>query len=183
MIEDAVKARDTILKQLSEEAGEKVSKRKAEIDVSVNSLYDKEVKYARQSAEAEIAIANVNAKKRVLKTRNEILESVMKDLRGKLIGFSKTDAYEDYLAGNLKECLKYAGHSDIKIYVTPRDHEKYLGVLKKAAPGAHIAEDGDAMIGGCKIANNKRGIFVDNSFQKKIELCLDELFIISELSV
>ncbi|MCL2163436.1 MAG: V-type ATP synthase subunit E [Oscillospiraceae bacterium] len=187
VVEDATRARDEILEQLDEDADLKVSLKKAEIDAVANTLYNKEISYSKHESDLEISKANANARRLLIKCRNEIMGEVIDGLRSKLMEFTLSNAYFDYLVGNIEAGLKYAGSGRTMIYVTPRDFEYGFDRLRRLAgrlsDSVEFAKGEEAMIGGCRIKNTEEDIFVDNSFEKKIELYSRELIKISGLKI
>ena len=73
--------------------------------------------------------------------------------------------------------------SHVVILMTPADYEAYAAHARGLAPGADIRPGDAAMIGGVKAENAVKGVYVDNTMQKKVELCVDELYRISGLTI
>jgi hypothetical protein len=69
----------------------------------------------------------------------------------------------------------------ITITLAPEDYLKYKAKIAALTPNALVAEGGPAQIGGCKAANPEHGVYADNSFQRKMSMCADELLELSGL--
>ena len=74
-------------------------------------------------------------------------------------------------------------YEDVRLYLTPRDYRAYSTEVQKLAPGMAVLPGGAGMIGGVRVENTHLGLFVDNTFKKKVEMCVDDLFLISGLII
>jgi V/A-type H+-transporting ATPase subunit E len=183
IIDDATKSRDAVLDQLKAEADKKLAESTAEIDREAAELFARERAKAAQQKEARISMAIINAKKMLIATRNDIFADVLGGLSDKLGEFAKSDAYGGYLAGSVRDMVQYVGEAHADIYLTPQDYDRHRAAINGEFAQLNVLRGDVAMIGGCRVINDDLGIYIDNSFEKKVEMCVDELFKKSELKV
>jgi vacuolar-type H+-ATPase subunit E/Vma4 len=183
IIGDATKSRDAIMKQLKDEADKKLADSQAEIDREAAELSAKERLKATQQSEARISKANIGARKALMAARGEIVASVLGELRERLGEFAQSDGYGEYLANSVRETLAYVGPGAADVYLAPRDCERHGAAIQALYPELRLARGDAAMIGGCRVANERLGIYADNTLAKKAEMCADELYRISGLRI
>ena len=190
IVEDAIRARDLIRNQLRVESEQRIADIKAEIKREAAQEYQRFTLQAAIEKDSKVSKANINTRKQLIRERNEIISSVLNDLKDRLAEFTNTAAYAGYLVQNIKEALTWAGVKTNEnggagyiLSLTPQDIDVYAEEARKYAPGIAV-QTGDAdMIGGTRVSNGGAGVFVDNSLKMKIELCADELFLMSGLTV
>ena len=190
IVEDAIRARDLIRNQLRQESEQRIADIKAEIKREAAQEYQKFTLQAAMQKDSKISRANISTRKQLINERNDIIASVLNDLKDRLKEFTQTDGYAGYLIQNIKEALAWAGVKTDEgggagyiLSLTPRDSDIYAEEARKYAPGISIQKGDEDMIGGVRVSNGGAGVYVDNSFKMKVELCADELFLMSGLTV
>ncbi|GKX30848.1 hypothetical protein SH1V18_33280 [Vallitalea longa] len=110
----------------------------------------------------------MDSKRKILKAREDIIKDTFEDAEKKLKNFTLKKDYCAYLKKMIKEDIEQIGKGDILIYIANTD-EKYLAPLNKEFDNNVALEDkNNKMIGGCKIFNKTRNIFIDDSFYSKL---------------
>lgn len=110
----------------------------------------------------------MDSKRKILKAREDIIKDTFEDAEKKLMDFTQEEDYYDYLRKMIKEDMKQIGDGDILIYIAD-SNKKYLSALNKEFSNKVTLEDKNTkMIGGCKIFNKTRNIFLDDSFYSKL---------------
>jgi len=261
ILEDATRSRDEILAQLKAEAERKLAESKADIDREAAALVTRETSRADRDCDSSVSRASIDARKRLMGARNDIIADVLAGLSRMLRAFAGTDEYGPFLEANVREAvarvreasaprpqagqaagagglaagggqavgigqtvglapgrgagigaasgtavragalpgaagggggagpgaggagLGEGGAGEVVVWLTPQDFERYAGRLGKALPGAEFLLGDEGMIGGCRAANRSRGVYADNTLEKRVELCTDELFAISGLRI
>ena len=192
IVEDAIRARDLIRNQLHRESAQRIAEIKDEIRRKAEQERRREEIKAEMDKDSRISKTSVDSRKMLINARNDILTSVLSDLEAKLADFTRTELYDGYMLRNMREAFEWAGiktdsgDADGRGYVlgmTARDCEKYAETAQKFVPGITVQPDGKEMIGGVRVSNAGAGVFVDNSLKKKVELCADELFLMSGLTI
>ncbi len=172
-----------VLRDANEKRESLINKTEAEYKQIID---DKENEYLKESYEAiqrsksefeheadeEMHHAEMEAKKKVLLKREEIIDDIMNMAKERLRGFTKSDAYGEWLVKKAEDALREAGKGNKIIYVS-RNDMRYADSLK-AAVGAdtEVESVADAgFIGGLRVYNAERRVSVDYSFG---ELLSDE---------
>lgn len=213
IFDDATRTCDEIRNQLRQDTDQKLAGIKAEIEREYAQEYQRVTYQASLDKDARLSRANINARKMLLGARSDIIASVLDDLSERLRAFTKSDAYADYLMRCVREAVSRAGQpintapgapsvgpagpvwpaasagsaadapGDISVYLTPRDYEAYSKTVRAIAPGIDVRQGGEGLIGGALVENVRKGVYIDNTLKKKIELSVDELLQISSLTV
>jgi len=197
MLSDATRARNAILDQLRSESDAAFERTKDEIEREASLACQKDIRRITAEKESRLSKANMNAKKMLINARSEILDSILGDLCQKLESFTETAQYRRFMEKNVGEALARAGlpekgEADGKIeadgrgyYIifTPRDYGEYSDEALKYARGLQVRTGGSDMIGGVIVENLNSGVFIDNTLRTKAQLCADELFQISRLTI
>ena len=119
----------------------------------------------------ELLHAEMDSKKQVLIKREEIINNVIDAVKTRLVDFTHSDGYEEWLVKKTAAAVKEAGEGGKVIYVTD-DDMRYADKLK-AVEGEITVESASesGFMGGVRVYNADRHISVDYSFK---ELLLDE---------
>ena len=147
-------------------------------------MADKENEYLKESyetiqrnkseyeheADEELLHAQMDAKRKVLLKREEIIDDVVNAAKKKLEGFRKSDGYADWLVKKAEEAASEAADGNKIIYVSP-DDMRFADKLKAAVGGASVESADGAFIGGVRVYNPDKRISVDYSFG---EMLVDE---------
>ncbi|MCL2058498.1 MAG: V-type ATP synthase subunit E family protein [Oscillospiraceae bacterium] len=191
---DAVRARDAIRDQLRHDSEQILEGQKAEIKREAALEYQRETLRASNDRDSRISKARISTRITLMKTRNEIIESVLGDLSSRLAQFAGTDDYQAYLMRSVSESIgaverearQIAGgaeQGEIVVYLTPGDYDTYAAEIQKLAPGAEVRPGDPGMIGGARVENAGAGIYVDDSLKKKVEGRAEELLAMSGLTI
>lgn len=163
------------------EAHNELEKLKAEIDTEkkskIESKYDEYLKEAYESIQScitkiqkedseKVRLAEFEAKKILLKKREDIIDDVFSNALGKLYEFKKTNEYVKWLEEKIKHALNILGEGEKQIFVT-KDDVKLLDDLKSEEK--ITAKPEENFIGGVRVENSTKGILVDYSFYELLE--------------
>ncbi|GMQ58415.1 hypothetical protein AN1V17_28100 [Vallitalea sediminicola] len=110
----------------------------------------------------------MDSKRKILKAREEIIKGTFQDAEKKLEEFTQKKEYQQYLKNMIKEDVTKMGDGEILIYIDHTD-EKYLSRLNEEFDNKVNLEDKNKkMIGGCKIFNKTKNLYLDDSFYSKL---------------
>ncbi len=89
-------------------------------------------------------------------------------LKKDLIAHTKSETYYDELCQMIKDGIMEIGEGDLKIFIAYTD-KQHLHALEKKFDQEIVLEDKhEKMIGGCKIYNQSKNLYLDNSFYTKL---------------
>jgi vacuolar-type H+-ATPase subunit E/Vma4 len=106
IISDASQIRNAMLNKLHDESDLTFESIKEEIDDEAAQAYQKDVMYAALEKDSRLSKANINSRIMLMQVRNELLASVLDELTVRLIAFTKTAAYRDFLLENIRGAIE-----------------------------------------------------------------------------
>ncbi len=172
VLRDANKEREALMKETEEQYKSIVADKENEyLKESYETIQRNKSKYEHE-ADEELLHAEMDAKKKVLLKREEIIDDVMEAAKERLGSFTRSDKYSAWLIKKTGEAVKEAGEGAKTVYVS-KDDMRYESELTAAAgPGASVEGVSDRdFIGGVRVYNKDRRVSVDYSFG---ELLMDE---------
>ncbi len=102
---------------------------------------------------------------RLLEKRNSIIDKIYFETTKKLIDFTKTEEYKDYLLKKLDKIKTLIGDNiELTLSYNDRDLKDFLE--KKANVKVVVADRKRELIGGFICYNSEKGILIDESFSK-----------------
>lgn len=112
--------------------------------------------------------ATLENKTMLLNKRTYVIEGVFKLAEKKLKDFAASEQYFPYLVKMIEENLAQIGSGDIEIYINAAD-EMHLSDLQKTFNHVFQLENKNIeLLGGCKLINKTAGLFIDDSFAKRL---------------
>lgn len=163
---DAAAKRDELKKKAKKEIDDALKKK--ELD-ALGEAYDTiqgELSSLRAQNSAKIAQANEEARKALLKKRDEITGQVFAGVMKKIEAFRASEDYGPWLARQAEAALSCAGESECIISVMPGD-ETYLAKLGQK--NVTVKADLKNAIGGCQAFCPDKNILIDLTLQTKLE--------------
>lgn len=113
--------------------------------------------------------AIIDNKMQLLNKRSFVIEGVFELAKKKLRAFAASEDYYEYLVEMIESNLKKIGSGEVEIYINDAD-EKFLEDLRKRFQCMFLLENKNIdMLGGCKLKNKTAGLFIDDSFAKRLE--------------
>lgn len=165
---DVGNQRKTIMEETEKELEEIFEEKELEYLSKAYEIIQSGLKNIHKEKNEIISRSIMDSKRKILKTRDDIIKSVFEDAEGKLVEFTEKEEYLDYLIKMIKEGIGNIGDGDRVIYISYTD-EKYLKRLNREFDNKVILEDkNQKMIGGCKIYNKSNNLFLDDSFSSKL---------------
>ncbi len=106
----------------------------------------------------------------LLNGRKNIIDEVFAQAKKRLEAHAKTEGYKDELIEKINTHMDYMGQGDYVIYINYKDKELYR-FLQELYPKhqVFIERKHIEMIGGCKLLNKTKNVFIDDSYAKRLE--------------
>jgi vacuolar-type H+-ATPase subunit E/Vma4 len=174
---------DKFAQDIMADVGDKREKIMEQTDKELEAIYEeKELSYLSKAYEIIqnglkniekekneiLSKAIMDSKRKILKVRESIISNVFKETENKLIEFTEDKEYLQYLISIIEEDMSKVGDGDIIIYISHSD-EKFLRQLNNIFDEkVVVADKNEKFIGGCKILNKSKNIFLDDSFYSKL---------------
>lgn len=136
----------------------------------------------REKHEMESRIL-MDTRVRFLTSRNQIITDLFEELREMLVSFTHSNEYYEFLHERIIHNLIYLEDGDYIVYVDKNDAhfvsrlqkevQQDLAVRSNHVYGSIIFEIEPKtveMIGGCKVLNKSKNMFVDDSLMSRLEM-------------
>lgn len=144
----------------------------AEIEVLTECylMIQKEMIQMRTGISREMAVREADMKRQLLEKRQKIVDEVFQRTSDKLIEFTKTDRYADFLKKSAEQVSKVLqGQQETVIYLKP-DDEKYEEMIRGAFHSPCSFQPLDSIrIGGIRARNESLGLFADETLDTLLE--------------
>lgn len=143
----------------------------AEIEVLTECylMIQKEMVQMRTGISKEMAVREMNLKRQLLEKRQEITDKVFQRAADKLIEFTKTEKYADFLKKSTEQISKAFQEQDTVIFMKPGD-EKYEEVIRSAFQTPVTIQTLETIrIGGIMARNDKMGLSADETLDSLLD--------------
>ena len=187
ILKDATAERDRILRQIKALSEERISQEKSKFQEQAEQLLRKETSLAENEKNNIISRAVIESKQLLAKTRNEIIETIYNEVKGKLVEFVQKEEYLNYLHEQIIDSCSRAGEGNFIVYLCERDmqrlKDKLENIKHNLSRDITFEQAGDEIIGGCRVLNQTAGIIVDNTFIRRLESNRDSILEICGLNI
>lgn len=170
VLKDAEEKRNKLLENVEKEYTERIDAKETELLQEAYENIQQNLHDAQKDANARVLHAELDAKKKLILRREEIISEVMKAAKEKVVEFTKTDEYEKWLISKIEKALFEVGKGNKTVYISSDDirlKEKIENIADTGKITVEAASEKD-FIGGAKIINNDRKISVDYSFKEML---------------
>ncbi len=184
VLKDASKRRDEILETVEKAHQEKLTKKENEFLQEAYEEIQRSVSEAQKHSNAMVLQEELEAKKRLLLTRENIIRDVMDAAAEKLKAFAASGEYEAWLLDKTEKSLFEVGKGSKIIYIAP-DDLKYKDKIEELC-GENVtveAAEERGFLGGVKVYNPDRRVAVDYSFGEMLSEQRSEFLQSSGLSI
>ena len=170
VINDAREKREQLLEETERAYNERIDKKEAELLESANNEIQSDMKAAEKTANERVLRAELDAKKRLILKREEIIDSVMNNAAKRLEEFANGAEYKEWLIKKAQKAISETGEGTKTVYLAPRDM-KYSAEIEKLGENITVEETAAATIeGGVRVVNHDKRIAADYT----LSLLLDE---------
>lgn len=106
----------------------------------------------------------------LLNGRKNIIDHVFQEATKRLEARTKTEEYKEELINKINKHIEYMGQGDYVIYINYKDKELYRFLQERYPEHQVLIERKNIeMVGGCKILNKDKNLFIDDSYAKRLE--------------
>lgn len=186
---DTAKKEQTLLKNendiISEEKiSEKVNNYKAELA----KKYEEEINKLKRKFNRNTFDYEIDAKKKVSKTREDILEKIENKIVEEFKNFVNTPEYDRFLEARILETKtleKFFEEGEYTIFITENDYNRYYEKIlnnetifsQDMNPKFNVTVEkiSNSYIGGCIILDKKNNMSIDNTIRTDISQKIKEI--------
>ncbi len=163
-----------VLREASEEKQRILADIKRQITESNKKIKDEILKKSEQNLKLEtekvvyeknkkLSKLAIEAKKEVIQKREELLLQMYNTLEQRLMEFTNSDKYNDWIISKITEAQSQLNTKDITIYISKKDENLISQRLK-----LKTLLDNEIRIGGCKVICEQKKVLIDNTLEKKL---------------
>ncbi len=116
----------------------------------------------------ELSKAESQSRREIFIRRMEIADEVFKRAEDKLIQFTKTDKYADFLKKSVRETAKYLKSDDVIIFVNENDMRFSEDIKSSFGNQCEVRPSEDITIGGISAQSRKLGLIADETLDTKL---------------
>lgn len=122
----------------------------------------------KASLAKEAALKETQKKRELFEKRNEMAQSVFRAAEKRLVDFTKTGKYKEYISTSARMIGEKLGGKKAVVSMAPKD-KSLESVVKKELPGCEIVYDESIGIGGIRCACPELSIILDDTLDSKFE--------------
>ena len=183
VLKDAEDQRSGILHEIEEYKKSEMEKAEEEVLHESYIMIQNEIAAIKNENSKKISLAELDGRRKLLKLRDEISDSVFREAAVKILAFTKSPEYPDYLK---KILSRYSGgfpEGKITIYVKSDDLSYKEMILSTFGKPAEIVSNPEIELGGLIILDHDRGIEVNETLDLKLSGQKDWFAVSSGLSI
>ena len=145
-------------------------KKELEYLESAYSIIQNGLKDIDREKNAIISKTLMKNKVALLNGRKKIINRVFQKAIERLEARTKTEEYKEELVKKIDSLMEYMGEGKYVIYINYKDKNLYEFLQAKYPEhNVFIERKNIEMIGGCKLLNESKNVFVDASYAKRLE--------------
>lgn len=163
----AKKQSDAILQEVEEFKKQEIEKATKEALLDAYNLIQKTITTEKAKIVSEYAKKEQESKKELYIKRNEIVDSVFALSKEKLVEFTKSEKYDEYLLKSAAEMSQHFFDNECTIYLRSADEEK-KELIKSVLKTATFEIDNTIAIGGIKGLCPALNILADDTLDSKL---------------
>jgi vacuolar-type H+-ATPase subunit E/Vma4 len=123
----------------------------------------KEVEELQSQAASEISESHVERTKKLIEKRDEYVSIVFKEAKDKLIAFTNSDKYKEFMTLKAQKIIDEFKGNDFILYVNQKDLALKSDLMKLSSDIKDVKENADIMIGGLIGENPKSLLVIDET--------------------
>jgi V/A-type H+-transporting ATPase subunit E len=183
ILKDAGEQRETILTELEEYRKNEIEKAEEEVLHESFLMIQNEIAAVKNAHSKKISLAELDSRRKLLKLREEIAAEVFRDAAKKILNFTKTDPYREFLGGLVAKCASSMPAGEVTISVKPDDlvYSDYL--LSQYGRPAKVEASAVIELGGVIVFNHDEGMVLDETLDLRLAGQKDWFAAASKLSI
>ncbi len=134
-----------------------------------HALIQKEMASMRAGITGELAKKEDEEKRKLYQRREEMVEDVFSKATDKLLKYTETAQYKEYLKKSATEAAGYFGNDEVIVYLKDGDMRLEAELSEILGNKCSIEAASDIIIGGLKAQCIQKGIVVDFTLDTRLE--------------
>jgi len=107
--QDVLKQKADLEDAIEKETADRLAAIRSEYQKIADEKFDKNIKYVEKQVNGDIWVDSVEAKKRILDKKAQIVTDIINAVKSRINDFINSEAYTDYLIQAIKEALTHVG--------------------------------------------------------------------------
>lgn len=167
----AKKEAEELEKEIIEQVENQVKDEMEPYNIRQEIKFNRAMKKIEKDYFASLYALESEKKQKIIKKQEELKEDFRLNLKEKIINFTKSQEYKDYLLDSIKKAVQNIteNENEIILYITENDINLYGAIVKKEYPNVQIESIDNTFLGGCRCFNKSKKIFMDNTLSLAIE--------------
>lgn len=158
-----------IRQELEQFKAERLRQAEDEVLTDAYRLIHEEQDHVRKALQQEMAARDFQERKALLTRRREMMDEVFAKASEKLLAFTGTPDYEDYLKRSLARMMEQLPPQGNVYFLCPRD-EKYIPALSALCPADTRFEiQPQIVLGGLRARNEEANLELDDTLDSRLE--------------
>ncbi len=158
---------DAILKEAEEFKKQEIEKATKEAITDAYTLIQKNISVEKSKIVSEYAKREQKSRSELFIRRMQIVEEVFEKAKDKLISFTKTDKYNDYIRKSATEIAELFCDKNCIVYVKNDDTDK-AQLIKDIIENCTVECDNNILIGGIRCYCEELSMIADDTLDSKL---------------
>lgn len=121
-----------------------------------------EAENVRREVNKALSAEMLTLKRSLSQKQNQLADQLFAEVKDRLVQFTATPEYLDYLAQKIQDAKDFAGEDELHIYLSSNDSDKLAQMTKRTGFPLEVSKE--SFIGGIKATIPGKNILIDNSF-------------------
>ncbi len=183
IIEDAKEQNQKMLLENEKEKSNRIKKAEEEILNNIFTDIKQQISDIKNNFSRDLSKKSLEIRNELLAKREQLTSMVFLKLKDKLISFTKSNEYKDYLIISLKKNTSEINNNSLEILVCEKDKLFFEGICNILNLNAVINVNENILIGGYILLCNDKALKFDESLDEKLILSREYFNEISELVI
>lgn len=158
---------DAILKEAEEFRQKEIERATKEAITDAYTLIQKNITLEKAKIVSDYAKLSQKSRSEIFVRRNEIVEEVFEKATSKLVSFTKTSEYDEYIKKSASEIAKLFEDKNCVISIKNDDAHK-TDMIKAIVPNCTVEFDNSIVIGGIKGYCEELSVIADDTLDSKL---------------
>lgn len=174
VFEDIKETQEEKLRKIEKHNKEQMEKHKKRIEKEKQEYAEEKIKRIKEKNDKKISRKKGQIKRDIMLRRNELFNEFINEIKNKVIEFTNSDEYKNYLKNSLDKGLgQLDNKNNIQVKISQKDvhYKEYIKEFanKNGFENVSIVEIEEEIIGGVILVDKKENIILDISLSEKFD--------------
>lgn len=146
-----------------------LKKAEEEARAGAQAMIDRERRLGEQKLNREISVSSAQKRAELTQRREEITEKIFAAARDKLVSFTQSSGYEEFLKKSAKEFSHIFESGEVVIYLREEDMRFKDAVAEAFGRACRVEPDASVSIGGCRCVSEDGALAADDTLATRLE--------------